>query len=283
MFFVVQFPFTDARKVLNAETDVLPFPLWPLPELDKEFIRSSGIVRKRTRGGLESWPAEEVFCDAWRALRFTPFLRNHPLGGFGNSLYLDCVFRRFLFDGTVVSRVEVGFKALQKDDSEFVFPLCERGCLEFINACLSIKVKIPCGKKSLTSCELSNCSKYLAKHFLRSTTKQFKGKISHTKDWWFSAGAPLILVEHNRDDIERFPKYSRVLSYEDLPSDMLHYCIIERAGVKIGVWFICTELNDDKNLIRKLRMHLFRLHAEIECLKQILRFVISDGPVKSLF
>lgn len=277
MFIAVQFPLADSRALLSTETNRLKYPTWPLPEPDREFIRRSGIVRRRQRGGLASWSGEEIYCSAKRALRFQPLLRYQPLGALGNSVSLNCVFRRFLFNGEVVSRVELGFQVVAGENSESPFPLSRQECLDLIEGCLSIKVNMQSVGGVPITCDLLNCSQHLAKHYLQSTTRLIGGELAQTEDWWISPGSPLLLIEYKDGEISRLPKYARLVEVREgfSGSPTLHYCRVERTGIRLGVWFVGNFLKD-LDLARRLRLHIFRFHAERECLKRVLRLMIQD-------
>ena len=276
MFIAIQFPLADSRAFLSTETNHLKYPAWPLPVPGKEFIRTSGVVKLRRRGGLASWPGEEIYCSAKRALRFPSNLRQQPLGVLGNSASLICAFRRFLFNAEAVSRVEVGYKVVSGDDSGSPFPLSAQECLHLIEGVFSLEVNMKSVSGSPITCDLINCSPHLAKHYLKSTTRLVGGKPAQTEDWWVSPGTPLIIIEYRGDEISKSPKYARLVQMEGSLSDgpTLRYCQIERAGTRLGVWFVGRSFND-LDLVRRIRLHLFRFHAERECLKQVLRLVIQ--------
>lgn len=275
MFIGIQFPLADIRAFLSTEANRLKYPTWPLPEPDREFIRSSGIVKRRPRGGLVSWPGEEIYCSAKRALHFQPLLKYQPVGALGNSVSLICAFRRFLFNGEAVSRVELGFEAVVGENSESPFPLSSQECLSLIEGCLSIKVNVQSVAGLPITCDLLDCSQHLAKHYLQSTTRLLGGKLTQTEDWWISSGIPLLLIQYRAGEISELPKYARLVEvrkgFPDSPT--LHYCRVERAGIRLGVWFVGKFLND-LDLARRVRLHIFRFHAERECLKQVLRLII---------
>lgn len=248
-----------------------------MPKPDKEFIRGSGIVKRRQRGGLASWSGEEIYCTAKRALRFRPLLRYQPVGALGNSVSLDSAFRRFLFNGEVVSRVELGFRVVSSKNSENPFPLRRQEVLDLIEGCLSIKVNVQSTSRVPISCDLLNCGQHLAKHYLQSTTRSIDGKLAQTEDWWVSPGTPLLLIDYKDYEINMLPKYARLVAVHEDSSDSpaLHYCRIERTGMRLGVWFL-GDFWKDLDLARRIRLHIFRFHAEKECLQQVLRLIIQD-------
>lgn len=280
MFVAIQFPFSDVRPFLTSETRRLISPKWPIPEPDKDFIRSTGQVRSRRKGGLEGWAGEEVYCRAARALRFQPSLNMQRLGASGASMMPYCTFRRFLSDGRAVSRVEVGFT--HGGGKGLFLSLDGQECLTLINSCLSMAVRVPSGLGGLTSCKLIEADNYLASHFLRSTTQRKHGKEWPVEAWWFTPAQPLLLIEYRPNEIIALPRHSRFIESSKLNSRMigLSYCRVEHGvtgkGRRLGVWFIEIAPDSDRDIIRRLRLQLFRLHAERQCLKQILRLIATE-------
>ncbi len=280
MMIVIQHPLADVRGFLEQEDYHLETPPWPLPESGEEFVRASGIIKDRNKGGLKSWAGEEAFCSAARAVRFLNLLGRKPVGNFGTALSLDCAFRRFYADGMAVSRVEIGLVVRINASGSYFTPFYEKDCLDLINGYLSVPIKIP--HKTMTGkfafSELGSCGKALASHYLRATTRHINGTLPPTSDWWLSPGKPLIIVEYSSEEIEQLPKYCEAFTSSLEFKNSLHYCRIERAGKKFGVWFLKTN-PDNRDLIRRLRLNLLHLHAGRECLKKTLRLIIQKKIV----
>lgn len=171
MFVTIQFPFADVRQFVSSPTYRLPSPTWPLPLPNIEYVRASGVIRNRWRGGIEFWPGEESYCNARRAVRFQPSLASRPLGSLGRSWSIDRVFRRFTFDGEVVARMEIGL-VIETGSIEEGFALDGQNCVNLIEALLSLPVRIPTSDGSYLYRQLSDCDQFLAKHYLRCTTRQ---------------------------------------------------------------------------------------------------------------
>jgi len=98
MFVVTQFPFTDLRGFISQPTGRLGRPTWPIATVGKDFVRSTGSVLARPRGGVAHWAGEDIYGDASSALKFPDRLRKHLLRvnqGVGN---IDFAFRRFFVD-----------------------------------------------------------------------------------------------------------------------------------------------------------------------------------------
>lgn len=109
MFLVIQFPFVDTRRFVSGQTGRLIRPDWPIPDVDKDFIRSSGLVRPRLRGGSAQWAGEEIYGEASAALKFPDRLGQIAITANKVRGNIDFAFRRFYSDG-IVARMEVGFK-----------------------------------------------------------------------------------------------------------------------------------------------------------------------------
>ena len=161
MLLFLQFPLAELRSFLNQKTSRLPSPAFPLPEPDRDFIRSFGGVRKRRKGGVEDWVGEETFCHAGRALRFAD-----------PTSPLKCAFRRILNDGRAVVRFEVGLVTHPHGRLRPGFPLDEHACLDLIETCLAVPVMIPTTKQLTSGLILSG--EYLAHHYLKCTTRWSK-------------------------------------------------------------------------------------------------------------
>ena len=111
MFIVYQSPLVDIRPFLNVETHRLLVPTFPLPQPGHDFLRSTGLVKYRLRGGVDPWPGEGIYCDVRRALRFELAPSEWPLI---NQLKeagvnISSVFRRYLSDGEAIARIDLGF------------------------------------------------------------------------------------------------------------------------------------------------------------------------------
>jgi len=276
VFIAIQFPIADCRAFVNSDTNRLSLPTWPLPKPDKEFIRGSGIVRQRRRGGLESWPGEEIYCRANRAIRFSPFLSMQRIRPLEKDISFICAFRRFLCDGETLSRVEIGFLIRGHRFPTQFFPVDNQDILGLINGCLSIQVRVLLADGINTTCELYKCGEQLAKHYLQATTQRVNSELAETEDWWLSPGNPLMLIEYKSHEISRLPKQAKPIMINTSDTGFfgsLNHYGIKKGGKRLGVWFL--DISDDNpEVIRRIRLHLFRIHAEKECLKQTLRLLI---------
>jgi len=261
MFVSLQIPLADLRPFERDATGQLTVPTWPIPNLNREFIRGFGPVSKRLSGGIEDWQGESVFCKASRAVRIIPW----P-GALGR-----CVFRRFLHNGPVVSRFELGY--LKPPDSAIQ---------ETLNAFLSLPVSVPAGKSGPRIAELAACGSRLAAHYLAATTSRKGAAATHNgaavpQKGWVADGEPMLLVE--TDSTSVWPPYTREVA--ERFGIRLRHGHIPYEGRMLGCWFIerpSVLKGETRELLRRMRILLSRLHSERECLKAVLR-AVNQGKV----
>ena len=275
MFVAVQFPFVDVRPFIQTETGRLTLPDWQSLQPDIDFVRSFGLVKRRLRGGVIEWPGEEMYCRALRALRFVNSNAKLPADMSGGAAearqYIP--FRRFLADGCALARLEIGFgykTAHQKD-----VRLRSKDFISLIRFVLSQEVVVPHDSAHKT-CTLAEAGHYLAKHYLRAS-QRLKGP--PPEDWWVAPGDMLLLLEYDKvkTDILGFPKYARQVNSDLLMNaniDLAHIWA-EYKGKQVGVWLLGYVGHDKANrdLLRRLRLSLFRLHAERESMQRVFRLL----------
>jgi len=194
MLVAMQFPFAEARAFLPTPSYRLDRPVWPLPEPGKDFVRRFGAVSQSESGGVENWPGEGSYCRATNAIRFErsvdEFLKAYPAvrQNFGG------VFRRFVYDGLAVSRIEVGFgqrqlttnSAPQRDDQWIVL----------LRDVAAMSVRVPSANGAGDKCKILDAPNRLAAAYLESTTQITTGQRKPTERWWFTPGLPLLLIAH---------------------------------------------------------------------------------------
>lgn len=282
MFIALQIPVTDARRFVESETYRLDIPAWSLPRINKDFVRTFGVVRERLKGGLQEWRGEGYYCQAARAIRFQHPIENISLGQ-SKELVQYCAFRRLLVNCPVplactISRLEIGFGFKKKQP--FV-PLKGKDCLGLIKHKLNqhIRVKID---KSFHSLPIIEAGDQFAKAYLQSTTHYSQRELPELQEWWCEAGSPLLIFEYDiGEDVTELPQFTRYVQSETLTKAdiQLSYIQVELNKKRIPIWFLGIpqySLNLNSTVLRKLRIHLMRFHAERECIKQIFRLVLEQ-------
>ena len=91
---------------------------------------------------------------------------------------------------------------------------------------------------------------------------------------WVRPGRPLFLVEYWLAEAPSRPTTHALSVYE---ADGVELCFQRSASSErhLGVWFLGIDPGADFDVVRRIRIHLFRIHAERECLKQVLGAVVD--------
>src|SRR4051794_21777429 len=103
MLFTVQFPIADARTFVPRSPRRVERPDFTNPlEVETDFVRHFGPVRRRIRGGHVFWHDELFFCEANRAFGFVDSGAG-PDGDSDGARYVraaaeQCAFRRLFCD-----------------------------------------------------------------------------------------------------------------------------------------------------------------------------------------
>ncbi|MDL9998325.1 hypothetical protein QTI24_06930 [Variovorax sp. J22P240] len=264
MFVIVQYPFADLRGFLAQPTGRVARPAWPVAQIGSDFIRSSGKVRPRHRGGVADWAGEELYGDVSSALKFSDRLQQ-TVSLVGETAYRPtCTFRRFHSDGTI-ARVEVGLAMkCGEPGRQESFPV-----LPVLKYFAELKLSVGRSSGSRKSVDLVNAGSALAEHFLYASTNHKEIPDSEVMRWWFTAARPSIIVE--REMPMEFPRHTRqVIQPDELQSPInVFHAWIDFGRQRCSTWFIINQ-GAPKETARRLRIHLCRLHAEREGLKSIL-------------
>jgi hypothetical protein len=271
---VFQLPFSDIRSFCDSDTNHVSLP-WPLAD-PGQFVRSFGGVQKRKQGGVDSWAGEEIFSGAEQALRFDPPLGSQRLGPRREMRSPVCTFRRLFASSGPTCRVEAGLRprsGLEK------WQLDGREVLELISTLLSLKVRIGTGSSSIR-CEFGDSGKALAAHFLASTTRKIQGIRQSSEPWWVSARDPLLLIEYKSSEIKGLPKFSKRLPSIAGERVSISHCLVDWKGRQVSTWFVRRDAPQTSEEVRDLRINIFRVHAERQCAKEVLR-LITQGKLSS--
>ena len=269
MLMVFHFPFADSRSFLPVSTThIVPFPDWKGAQPGKDFVREFGGMRYRLGGGIKEWPSEEFFCAAYRAVRL-PTNLSALMGGFGWQGG-KCAFRRLLSNGNGVTRVEIG---LSLDERSF-FQVPGEELVRLVCRALSIEVRVPAIPDRCRTLKLGQSMGALAKHYLTSTTRRNAGAGFQSQQWWVTPGEPLVFIQLRDAEVDPVPK-----TFHRIPlaqrGELFHTRVFYQ-GQYFGLWVVNGKTKEDPDYIRRVRLHLFRLHAERQCLKWIMRRITEQ-------
>jgi hypothetical protein len=277
MLVILQFPLAELRPFLSINTRKLHRPAWPVPKPGRDFVRGFGSLCKRSLGGLENWPGEDYYCEAAHAFRLADGWRRGVETSTGSFARVRCAFRRLLADGAAVARVEIAFDFKEHD---YLEQLDAAQCSQVLRGVAEIPVRVVLVRETesikdrVRGVILASSGKILAAHFLNSTTMRCPGDVFHPQAFWVQVCEPLMVVQHLRGQISRFPRYTREVnvSGEDIELRYLRYPF---GQIECSIWFLGMNPGINKSFARRLRLHLLRLHAELECLRQVLRSIVE--------
>ena len=277
MLLQLQFPIVDLRVLTGGQHSRLTVPSWPTPLRDEEFVRSTGIVRKRPTGGLSGWIAEESYCDARQSLKLDPKLTTQTL----TRWKLRIAFRRFYFDGTAVAKFEIGF--INRRGHE----LNQGDMNELLAELLTIPVRIAGAGAQARVCRLIDAGRSLAAAYERASSQHEQGLLGYFRqkmtnnESYVLAGTPAIFIECSSYSELKLPHPSHEIKTKD---DFLglFYSRVMLEGRAFPVWtatcpaFRFPSYVYNFSETRKLRLYLLRLNAENQTLVRVLKAINSD-------
>ena len=270
----IQLPFVDVRPFLANEGGKLLRPPWPLLNSTRaDFVRYLGPTRDRRLGGLDPWPGEEAYCDASRAVRFSSSLAKSQFGTSRSATGFRCSFRRFLHNGEAVARFDLGLTRSSHPRLE----LSATDVDTMLHALLGYQMTVRT-TTGLDTASLGRLGAHLAELLLRATTKS--SFASEVQQWWFQPLTPLVILEYHTGQLlspsNATPVIGRPQSMTDLPCALAYYRVIHDEQT-CGVWLIERIAHRWRSdVVRNLRVHLQRLHAEFETLNRILGLIIEE-------
>ncbi|WP_143263915.1 hypothetical protein [Amycolatopsis kentuckyensis] len=252
MLVVVQLPLVDLRLLASSPTGRLSAPHWPDPVSNDEFLRDAGPIRDRRRGGISDWAGERAFCDA---RNFVPFVGDE-LPSLRDGTRMTPVFRR-LYSSGVTARLDWGF---QLNDAGY--RLTAETVRRIAQDCLAVKVR---SNASGSGRPLADSGKPLARKFLQvSTSRSFEGAPESSKDL-VVPGLPAVLVEPSAHVTSELLKSWRI------DSTSINGYQVEHGARIFPVWSVATGQLADRAKSRQIRGNLWRLHAERESLRGVIR------------
>jgi len=256
MFVTVQFPMADLRPFV-AGTGRLDVPPWPLAEPSRHFVRSLGGVHKRRRGGIDEWVGEDVYCNVRNGVH----LELAP-GDF-QQIGLRPLWKRMYVTGGlrwsgVVARLDVGFAARLPRS----LPAGIRSVRARNLADLSINIPTSVSSAPGKRAPLGACGRRVADLLLLATTRHAAS--AERESWWLAPGRPIALVEIPSADGPAGP----TVAVQELATLRLE-------GAELPLWILHYRPGLDRGELRRLRIHLWRLHQEREVLKIVLRACLA--------
>ena len=271
VFIVAQIPLADARPLVG-DTGRLERPPWgATTEAGKDFVRSLGTVRKRLRPGTGAWLDESTYCDARRAIRFAPSGAPSSIGLKGESARLVCSFRRYFSDGRIALRIEAGLRV--RRSRSLPRPLEGGEVNDLVRGVMALPVVVG-NEKAGRPLALAQAGDRLAAFLLTCTTR--RNTPIPTESWWIASGEPIFLAEYRSDEVSGLPPRRHIQGspiLDDAHVDLSFATISLTRDLSLGTWLLGLHPDSDQERIRLLRIHLLRLHAQREVLRQLIRLM----------
>ncbi|WP_041468265.1 hypothetical protein [Chloroherpeton thalassium] len=272
MLLTIQFPFVDLRGFSEA-TGRLAKPGWPIPTPDDEFVRFSGAVRVRKRGGICGWLGENEVCEANRLIRlsYCPKIKDDHSG---RQFTTRIAFRRLYFDGLAVGKFELGIAT--KTRRKVV--LTKQTVKEIVDNFLNLPTRVRESGGNYREVLLGHSAQSVASLYYHATTKHTDKQIITPSDLAVRPGRPLLFLDCQSNEDVPVPYWSRNVKISDRDFD-LYNCVVPFHGKNIQLWLLDNYSYDysDTDAARRLRIYLLRLHAEHESLRLVLRGIMSKA------
>lgn len=275
MLLTIQFPFADIRTFTSFSSKRLVKPSWPIPTPDSEFVRNFGSIRHRNLGGIQSWVGENEICEANRSvrMRFCPAIKQKRYTTYyaiEEYVPTRIAFRRLYFDGLAVGKFELG---ISTKSNKKVF-LSKKIIKDLLNSFLQLPVEIKTPEGDSHLCLLGNSAKFIATLYNYSTLPSFLNCNKSDTDQVIH-GSPLLFLSSRSNNYIPIP-----YKYVDLSQNKydinFYSSIVPFNGSNLRLFLANnTSSNQKADKIRHLRVYIMRLHAEHECLRIVLKNILS--------
>ncbi|MEV7520180.1 hypothetical protein [Streptomyces sp. NPDC091371] len=227
---------------------------------------------------MAPWFGEGVFCDAASVFRFPPSFSAFPLlPGDERTSGFACAYRRLITDGFVSTRFELavaGGRSGRRGRARLPGQDFAALLINWLGLPVAITSRGDGDHRS--SCHLGQAGKPLTAHMLRATTR-FPTSTPAVDRSWLQPGRPLLLADYTSKEAESPPDAKVVDLHQDIGVRLAH-CRVGFRGTLVGVWLLeRTGPSPDKDALRRLRIHLLRLHTEYECVRLVLRFLTRQA------
>lgn len=280
MLVLFAFPIADLRSFTGVNTHRLTKPTIPA-DPGGHFIRDTGMVRVRRRGGSQVVAGEDLFCRAKRACVLPPDQNWSRMQWNGCNVRFYYLLRRYFRTGDATSRFEIGFRAVVDGGDA-----CDRlPAAELIGALAATSVRVTEGRDHAHQVKLIAAGDALAAHFRIATTQlRGRGRPHRTAAWWCRAGEPLVVIELDAGETVELPSYSvavEAIADRDIDARFFRLSVPTRAA-PIGCWVVQIKAGARMDRARQLRMHLVRVHGEVQCLQRIVQAAQTSLKAPSL-
>lgn len=272
MLITVSFPIVDYREILKQETAKIDLQCIGKNWNQELFLRSSGRIAQRKRGGPLIPYNEYQYADARRAVHVTldKSVRQKE------KRIPRVAFQRVFFNHYCV-RLDIGIHAFPDEEKKWL--TYEKWI--YVNNCIRKRMAQIRTNKSK---ELILVGQDFAQHYLSATSEH--GILEKINFKWVAAGSPVIVaecemcnreVQHGKEIFAQNSMYWTKVIPPDWEDIELVYTTYEN---NIPVWILLKGEHARKDCVRALRIFLLKWHQEREAFQYIAGFLSQKNTDK---
>ncbi|WP_313491685.1 hypothetical protein [Sphingobacterium multivorum] len=268
MILFLQFTVTDTRYFSPYRADILTKPEWPSPRPFREFVRNSGKIIERGKGGQSSWVGENFICEINRGIiieRCT-LPSGATLSNLAKHLYAGEHYLLAKYE--FVFNLKISNTKLKIDQNLLK---------QLINEVLAVEIKIKLDGKvmKVPINQLQNPLKRF--HYKNITIKEKADQYIGLTHLRMCTPQLYFYLDNNEFPAKIGNNYKRIADIHNIAK--LYGSWHNHKSNPFRVW-IHHRLSNSQRIIqnRELRMTIMRLHSEYECLKNLING-LSNGLI----
>lgn len=269
MIIFIQYTLTDIRSFVGLKGVLLKSPTWPTPTPFKEFVRYSGQIIPRSKGGLNSWVGEDFVCKIRRGINVQNIVLNKFPVEFRN------VSKQQYTNG-ILTKYQFVFTSKKSPLAVFNSNFLEDLKTSIDNMDISIRSKI----NSVSVTKMHTIDSYIKSLYILSSTKS--KEIDIPRDMNFTNFCiPQIYIHFEPHEKLLLSQKSLIDKKGGEPLNFHFYGSWNHNQNKpVKIW-ICQQLKSNAlsngdNRNRKLRISMLRFFSEYECLKSVMTAIQND-------
>lgn len=275
MLITVSFPIVDYREILKQETAKIDLQSIGKNWNQELFLRSSGRIAQRKRGGPLIPYNEYHYADASKAIRVTldKSMRQKE------KRLPQVAFQRVFFNHYCI-RLDIGIHAFPYGEKDWLVYQKWIYVRDYIRQSLA-------QIRSNKSKELISIGQDFAQHYLAATSKH--GILEKIDSKWVAAGCPVVVAECEMSDASKRELQEGEITFTQksmyranvIPSDWEDIELIYTTyGNNVPVWLILKGDHARKDCVRALRIFLLKWHQEREAFQYISGFLSQKNTDK---
>jgi hypothetical protein len=273
MIIFIQYTLADVRSLAGLNKVLLKSPSWPTPTPFKEFVRYSGQIIPRSKGGLNSWVGEDFVCKIRRGIH----LQNIRLNRF--PFELRNVSKQQYTNG-ILNKYEFVFVSRKSNLTAFNRNFMEDLKKSIDNTDISIRTQANC----IVETKLHKIDSHIKSLYLLSSTKNKEVDIERDKNL-VNFCIPQVYIHFEPHEKLTISENNLITKKGGIPLNFNFYGFWNHNQNKpVKIW-ICDQLElshltraDNRN--RKLRISMLRFFSEYECLKSVMS-AIQNGRINA--